>query len=633
MSRRRVLLLLTIGLLMTAIITIGTLYTSEADSLKKLYKEAEEAMSEGDFKNSIVAFEKVIEINPDHVDARLNLADAYMASSKQDEAIELLQEGISLNPEEHELYLKLSSILLQDENVSEAFTTLQKGKTYNNHKSIQRAYEKLTSEIFIHIGKTDIQKGFKRKLKLVWNSESGKQIPLNANWILKDESIGNLVIKDETAEFATEKVGKTTITAEWQTLKKEIEITVHNQVMNKLTLNPEKVESLVVGQTLNITLKGLDEAGKEMEFTPKWSATEGLIEIIEATNQSATFKAQKEGKGVIKGNYKDEEVVLPVIVKGSPKNINSERVGEGTIILTPLKDSYTYGEKITAEAKPETGWEFVQWKGDLNSSISTVHITVKEDMQLRAVFEKLHHKLSLSISGEGKIIRDSTQTKYPHGDKVTLKAKPKAGWKFLRWEGSYSSIQPTITLKMKKNHRIRAVFKKKQADQPPEDDSPSDDDPSPKPEPPTYSLSLNTSGEGNISKSKSGNRFKEGTKVTVTATPTDGWEFKGWSGYSSSSSKSITVTMKSDITLKAIFEKKPEPKETFSLVTSVVGQGTINTSAKTVTEGEKITITAMPADGWSFVSWQGDLSGSSSLATITMDSNKQITAVFEPINE
>ena len=65
----------------------------------------------------------------------------------------------------------------------------------------------------------------------------------------------------------------------------------------------------------------------------------------------------------------------------------------------------------------------------------------------------------------------------------------------------------------------------------------------PEPEPPAptqYTLEV-TAGEGG-SVSTEGGTFDEGTEVTITATPNEGYEFVGWEG-SDSDSSSLTLTL------------------------------------------------------------------------------------------
>lgn len=69
--------------------------------------------------------------------------------------------------------------------------------------------------------------------------------------------------------------------------------------------------------------------------------------------------------------------------------------------------------------------------------------------------------------------------------------------------------------------------------------------------------------------------------------------------------------------------------KTFNLAVSIAqGEGTVAPQSGSYGEGESITVTATPAQGWIFDHWDGDLSGSANPATVTMTSNKNISAYF-----
>jgi len=77
----------------------------------------------------------------------------------------------------------------------------------------------------------------------------------------------------------------------------------------------------------------------------------------------------------------------------------------------------------------------------------------------------------------------------------------------------------------------------------------------PTPEPPApkqYTLTV-TAGEGGTV-STEGGTYDEGTEVTITATPAEGYEFIGWEG-SDSIENSVMIVMGSDLEISAIFRK------------------------------------------------------------------------------
>jgi hypothetical protein len=78
----------------------------------------------------------------------------------------------------------------------------------------------------------------------------------------------------------------------------------------------------------------------------------------------------------------------------------------------------------------------------------------------------------------------------------------------------------------------------------------------------------------------------------------------------------------------------PSPTSTtkYSLNISINGKGSVNpASGSTHNAGTSVSLTATPDSGWKFSSWSGDLSGSSSPASLTMNANKSVTARFEQV--
>jgi hypothetical protein len=70
------------------------------------------------------------------------------------------------------------------------------------------------------------------------------------------------------------------------------------------------------------------------------------------------------------------------------------------------------------------------------------------------------------------------------------------------------------------------------------------------------------------------------------------------------------------------------PKHTLTL--NVIGQGTValQPPGGTYGEGKSVSLHATPASGWHFETWQGAATSTISWATVIMDGNKTVTAVF-----
>jgi PKD repeat protein len=70
----------------------------------------------------------------------------------------------------------------------------------------------------------------------------------------------------------------------------------------------------------------------------------------------------------------------------------------------------------------------------------------------------------------------------------------------------------------------------------------------------------------------------------------------------------------------------------YDLDTYTAGSGSVslNPAGGTYNQGTVVTLTAIPDSGWQFDYWSGDLSGTTNPATITMNSDKTVTANFSP---
>jgi uncharacterized repeat protein (TIGR02543 family) len=147
----------------------------------------------------------------------------------------------------------------------------------------------------------------------------------------------------------------------------------------------------------------------------------------------------------------------------------------------------------------------------------------------------------------------------------------------------------------------------------------------------TYTLSTNTVGNGSITLNPPGGTYGDGTVVTCTAVPDAGWQFDGWSGDLTGSTNPQNITMNSNKSITATFSLIQVP--TYTLTVNTSGQGTVslNPPGGTYDEGTVVTLTATPDTGWQFSGWSGDLTGSTNPDTITMNSNKTVTATFTEV--
>ena len=141
-----------------------------------------------------------------------------------------------------------------------------------------------------------------------------------------------------------------------------------------------------------------------------------------------------------------------------------------------------------------------------------------------------------------------------------------------------------------------------------------------------YALTTNVVGSGGVVKNPDQAAYNPGTVVSLSATPTAGWTFAGWSGDLSGSTNPQAITMNANKVVTATFTQQSQ----YALAVSVVGSGSVtrNPDQAAYNPGTVVSLSATPAVGWTFAGWSGDLSGSANPQAITMNANKVVTATF-----
>jgi uncharacterized repeat protein (TIGR02543 family) len=167
------------------------------------------------------------------------------------------------------------------------------------------------------------------------------------------------------------------------------------------------------------------------------------------------------------------------------------------------------------------------------------------------------------------------------------------------------------------------------------------------PPPSTYALTIAKSGTGSgtVTSSPVGitcgsvcsASFTGGPVVTLTATPTTGATFTGWSGGGCSGTGTCAVTLSAATTVTATFSSTPPPPTSYTLSVTKSGSGTVNSSPAGIACGATcsaafgsntaVTLTATPATDFTFAGWGGDCAGTGP-CTLTMTQGKNVTATF-----
>ena len=153
----------------------------------------------------------------------------------------------------------------------------------------------------------------------------------------------------------------------------------------------------------------------------------------------------------------------------------------------------------------------------------------------------------------------------------------------------------------------------------------------------TYDLSVTVTNPAGGSVSPSSGTYEDGTQVTLTATPTDGWQVATWFGTDDDTSTALTntVTMDDDKDVLVMFEEIPIGLfELTATVTNPQGGSIVPTSG-TYADGTTVNLIATPAAGYQIASWSGTVDDTSTAAfnQVVMNSNQTVSVTFELIPE
>ena len=142
-----------------------------------------------------------------------------------------------------------------------------------------------------------------------------------------------------------------------------------------------------------------------------------------------------------------------------------------------------------------------------------------------------------------------------------------------------------------------------------------------------YTITLSAGEGGTIS--TTGGEYEAGQTVSVTATPQGEYVFTGWSDGNTDATRTITIS--SNTTLTANFEKKKYP-----LTVNINGEGQVveeivNAGRTTdYNSGTTVKLTAVPAEGWEFVGWTGAIESTELEVQLLISKAEEINAVFNP---
>ena len=290
------------------------------------------------------------------------------------------------------------------------------------------------------------------------------------------------------------------------------------------------------------------------------------------------------------------------------------------------------GAVVTLVARPDEGYRFVRWTGDVGSiadvEAAQTTITMEGNYSITADFELMPAMYSLAVSstvggsatepGEGTFV-------YPVGTVVTLVAEPEAGYRFVNWTGDVGTIADVeaagTTIAMHGSYSVTANFELIQG---------------------LYSLTISSGAGGSVTEPGEGIFiWTAGTVVTLVAQPEEGSRFRKWIGdvgtVADINAAQTTITMYDSYSITASFDTWHLEPVALLTISSTEG-GSVTTPGEGTFPyalGSTVALAVEAESGYRFASWSGDVGTIADVdtpsTTIVTDSSYSIVAGFERV--
>ena len=332
------------------------------------------------------------------------------------------------------------------------------------------------------------------------------------------------------------------------------------------------------------------------------------------TNSSGTINATlpatlPNGTGyrvrVVTTNYPmtaaDNGVNLTIQVPTHTLSLASNPVNGGTLTGA---GTYNHGETVTISATANSGYVFDSWtaNGETISTNATYSFALNSDMSITANFTRQYQiAVNVNPANAGTVTGAGT---YNAGSQATLTATANNGYVFERWTINGESVSTSTSYTFTVNADVTVIAQFTQQ----------------------YQVTLNANPTNGGTMTGAG-YYNLGAQATITATANTGFVFDRWTinGETVSTNASYVFAVNGNVTAVAHFLARYN----VALNVNPIEGGNVQGNG-TYTQGETVTITAIPNQGYVFDRWtdNGYTISNDASYSFEIEGHRNITAHF-----
>jgi len=259
--------------------------------------------------------------------------------------------------------------------------------------------------------------------------------------------------------------------------------------------------------------------------------------------------------------------------------------------------TYEHNESVTITATPKEHCHFVKWDdGDMNA---TRTVTITAEATYTATFAIDTHELTVTSADEimGTVTGSGT---YDYNSSVTIKATPKTGYHFVKWDDDDTNASRSVTITG--DVAYTATFEAN-----------------------SYDITVLSVDESTGTVSGSGS-YKYATTQTISATPVEHYHFQKWNDGNTENPRSITIAGTATYTATFVLD-------TFALAITVNDATMGTTSGSGDYAYNSLAIAqATPNYGYVFKKWNDGNTDNPRSVVITQNTNYVANFVLDTFN-